>query len=446
MYFVVRGALSYELDCSFAEQLPQDAESGAWISEAALWCHWRHMGCAEAQGRKGAACCEVLLLKSADLMPILTRSGLIGQLAWAYARSFHHFLQNFTPPICDWPNDLVLPFEVDEVIAGMPKDATAVIGKGAIEVLTAPHESILASWLHAVRQDNIQKLASEVLVGASTLLVKGKVVVRCVPLVVLQLHRRDGRMFVRMRFDSKADGGREATCKLPGGKQLAGEHPNGCLQRLLDGKLKPLADGIELVGMERQSEQRNSRTFGVPTRYVRTVVSAEWQESDGVAGALQQWRMLTVDPTVSRSSSKKYLRRNASTPFPAPRALSRGSSVSSSLSEVRLGGDVFMFQEDVGFYVWLTKEQFAFAQSPHGQHSLSTWLTELFDGAGVDPDTAGADETWKNACLSMSRRGKGIDSEEPAETLGSARGLELPPGAAPAASRSVEAGGYHLEL
>ncbi|CAK0863176.1 unnamed protein product [Prorocentrum cordatum] len=189
MHFVVNGALSYELDDRFPAGPSTEAHAGTWLSEAALWCHWRHMGCAET-----LTGCEVLLLRAATLVPILTRIGLIGQLVCAYARSFHHFLRNSTSSMsCEWPNDLVLPFKPDEVIAAMPKSVTAVIGQGAIDVLMAPSESPLSSWLHGVSQDNIQRLASEVREGRTTLLVTGKRdVVRCVPLVVLEMHRHDG--------------------------------------------------------------------------------------------------------------------------------------------------------------------------------------------------------------------------------------------------------------
>merc|ERR1719356_1787190 len=125
------------------------------------------------------------------------------------------------------------------------------MGRGAIEMLMA-QRGIFDSWVRSVTEHKLEQLASEVTDGGSTLLVTSKQgVVRCVPLVVLRLRRQDGRVFVRMRLASKADGNQEATCKLPGGKQRAGEYPDMCLQRLLEGKLSALADSIEVVGVER---------------------------------------------------------------------------------------------------------------------------------------------------------------------------------------------------
>jgi len=380
IYFVVRGPLSYDLDKSFPAQTSEtkQAETGSWLSEAALWCHWRHMGCAEAKDPAGAGCCEVLFLQADALIPILTKRGLIGQLAWAYARGFLHFLQKSAPPLCDWPNDLDLPFGADEVIAAMPKDATAVVGQCAIDVLRAPTGSLLTGWL---REDTIERLATEVQAGRCALLTTGRGgVVRCVPIVVLQMRRRDGRMLVRMRLTCRADGVQEATCQLPGGKQEVGEPPDGCFQRLLDGKLKALADGIMVVGVERQSEQDKSWKFGVPTRYVRTVVSAEWLQQEGDVGPLDQFIVPGVDTlelALSQRSSggSSFIRRPKNEPsFPGE-------------------GEVLMLPGDVGFYGWLTEDQFIFFKGPKGQHNLFHWLTQLYKAVGVHPDDLDRDET-----------------------------------------------------
>jgi alkylation response protein AidB-like acyl-CoA dehydrogenase len=354
------------------EELVKEAAPGAQLSEAALWCRWRHMGGAEAQG---AACCEVLLLQASTLVPILTRRGLTGQLPCAYARSFHHFLQHSKPPLGEWPNDLVLPFGADEVIAAMQKDAAVIMGKWAIEVLMAQPRRALASWLGTVNEDNIRKLVAEVRGGRSTLLVTGKAnVVRCVPLVVLQIRRWDGRVFVRMRFASRADGGQEATCKLPAGKQEAGEHPDGCLQRLLGGKLGALRDSIVMVGVKRQRERGNSAEFGVPTRYIRTVVSAEWPER--AARDLEQFMVFGVQPKKSLCSKRSGMKDDSS-----PRAR-RNSSQFSASEPV----DVIMFPGDKDFYAWLTESQLAFFSSPQGQPNLSLWLSNLHKMVDTNSD------------------------------------------------------------
>jgi hypothetical protein len=309
-----------------------------------------------------------LLLKAKKLMPILTRKGLTGQMAWAYAHSFHYFLRNSKPPLCKWSNDVVLPFRSDEVIAAMKKDAAVTIGKGAIEFLKA-QPGTFAIWAGSVREDKIDMLASEIRDGGSTLLVTSKQgVVRCVPLVVLRLRRQDGRVFVRMRLASKADGSQEATCKLPGGKQRAGEHPDMCLQRLLEGKLSALADSIEVVGVERQRERENSHTFGVPTRYVRTIVSAAWPEH--AAAVLGQFLVLGVQTKWTTGSGHNTARstvRRSSTRGRTKEAIGSGSG----------HVEVFMFPENSDFYAWLTEEQLGFFNTSQGQQSLSLWLSEL---------------------------------------------------------------------
>jgi len=148
--------------------------------------------------------------------------------------------------LCDCPNDLELPFSADEVIAAMPKDATALMGLGVIEAMRASPELLLSSRF---TEELIEGLTSEVHAGGSTLLLTSRhEVVRYKPKAILLMRRQDGRLFARMSPAGRADGDQTATCNLPGLMQKAGEYPDGCLQRLLEGSLRPLADSINVLG------------------------------------------------------------------------------------------------------------------------------------------------------------------------------------------------------
>lgn len=381
MHFVARGALQYTVDASFQGSHGKPSEKvgpGDWLSEAALWCQWRHVGCAEV--RSATAPCEVLLLKAAELIPTLKRgSGLVEQVFWAYARSFHSFLQQCMPPHFDFPNDLVVPFRADEAIAAMPTQAKVVLGRESIKVLMAPPETLFATWLSQIRQGStIDKLAADVQRGGSALLVTAKEgVVRTVPLVVIRLQREDKRIFVRLRQTESADGGMHATCELPGAKQEPGEHPVKCLNRLLQGKLQALADGITVTEVERQSEQNQSKSFGVPTRYVRTKVSAKWLHT--ADEPLQRFRVDGVALSMSEEADQHaaWWQMAAHASDGHSRANHRRGSMESPGSRLSCDREVFAFPTDSDFYAWLTDLELRFFSSPQGQPILLRWLSAL---------------------------------------------------------------------
>ncbi|CAK0894979.1 unnamed protein product, partial [Prorocentrum cordatum] len=126
---------------------------------------------------------------------------------------------------------------------------------------------------------------------------------RCAP----RLRRWGQRAFARMALAWAAGGSLEASCRLPGGEQRAGERPDKCAQRLLEGKLGALADNIEMVGVQRQGGDDNSRTFGAPTRRARAVVSAEWPVHDDVVAHRLQLQVLQRCLAACRASGRRLV-------------------------------------------------------------------------------------------------------------------------------------------
>ncbi|CAK0897925.1 unnamed protein product [Prorocentrum cordatum] len=358
MHFILSPGMSYTLDVTFTigqdtpKKLTTMLEVDDWLSEAALWCTWRHTGKAEVV--EGSPC-EVLSLNAGKVLTCLTKGTLVTQMTKAYAQSFYHFLVNSKPPLCDWPNDLVPSFGPDEVIAAMPKEATVFLGQVAIEVLRNPSEGMLTSWLHSVRVDKTEQLIDEVNLGKSTLLTTtGGSVVRCVPLVAIRLTRPDGRLFVQLRLVKDSRGRLEASCRLPGGKQQAGEYPLQCFQRLLEERIAPLKGGLRLVEAFRETECEKSQRYGVPTRYIRTVVEARWSEA--------------ADEALGRFVVAQRRESNASSG-------SDGSceSAGSPRAKWRPRTQVFRFADE-DLFAWLAPEDFQCFQSPCGQGEFFQWL------------------------------------------------------------------------
>lgn len=362
MHVILNPGMSYTLDVVFTtgQEINTPLEVGVWLSEAALWCTWRHTGKAEVVG---GSPCEVLSLNAVQVLTCLTKGALVTQLTKAYAQSFYHFLIHSKPPLFDWPNDLALSFGPDEVIAAMPKEAAVIFGQVAIEVMRNPSEGMLTGWLHSVRTDKAEQLIEEVNLGESTLLTTtGGSVVRCVPLVAIRLIRPDGRLLVQLRLVKGSRGKLEASCRLPGGKQKAGEYPLQCFRRLLEERIAPLKVGLRPVETLREMEWDNSQRYGVPTRYIRTVIEARWSEA--ADEALEQFIIVASEGISSQALA--VMRRES--------FASSCSDESPRSQRVRWSrAQVFKFAEG-HLFAWLSLDDFHRFQTPCSQGEFFQWL------------------------------------------------------------------------
>jgi hypothetical protein len=373
MHFILGSGMSYRLDPAFGTSgsvyaadsssimgvSPEMVHAGAWLSEASLWTNWRHTGTADV----GAAhTCEVLTLIAKNILKCFSKHVLVIQLTSAYALSFYSFLRNSKPPLCEWPNDLTLPFGNDEVIAALPRAVTVVLGQVAVKLLQNPSHNLLSSWMSAVRVNKTEELIREVSQGDTTLLTasNGKVM-RCVPLVAVRLVRSNGSLLASLRLVKSARGKVEAACRLPAIKQKAGEYPQQCLQRLLEEKLAPLGNGVELQHTFREAYSGNSQQFGVPTRYIRTITEAAWDETFDAA-----LEPLVLNPHRRQSGNSELSCSDDG--MPMDRTIGSRTKV-------------YEFTKD-DFYAWLTPQAFQFYSTSHGQHSLYRWLVS--ENAGSD--------------------------------------------------------------
>merc|ERR1719329_355576 len=78
-----------------------EVEVGAWVSEAALWTQWTHVGrcCAQANS-------ELAVVGAESLMKVVRSRRAVGQMSRTYAKNFHANLVASTPPHSPWPSDV----------------------------------------------------------------------------------------------------------------------------------------------------------------------------------------------------------------------------------------------------------------------------------------------------------------------------------------------------
>merc|ERR1712176_1194450 len=97
---------------------------------------------------------------------------------------------------------------------------------------------------------------------------------RIVAVVAIQLERPDdGRILAQV--GKWEDGkGAKPSCMLPGLKRGRGELPHKTVQQLLDADLSPWMKGVRMGDSEDDTWVMESASFGIRTKYLRTVHSA----------------------------------------------------------------------------------------------------------------------------------------------------------------------------
>jgi len=335
-------------------------EPGRWLSEAALWCNWRHTGTAEVGEARS---CEVLCLGADKLVNFMkSRPGAIGQMSWAFARSFQMMLSlslGKDIPRFDRPTDLRMPFSTDEVIATMPPEAKAFVGHVALRELKTTLRSVrgMAHGLMTSMTEgwpDIERIRDEVDKGSSTVVLSrgSRLGVRRIEtLVRLQLRRDDSRVLVVVRQPDATEG---PEAKLPDLRQEEGEYPDECYTRLIANHFGSMAPGIVMEYIEREDQETFSEELGIYTRVVKVVYNARWEPAPEV-----------VEKVLSR----------------------RGSLTDSMEPMAPLGADDNpwdplqtdeVFKLPGGLMVaWFTSEELERCSEEDGSKALTQWLSRL---------------------------------------------------------------------
>jgi hypothetical protein len=107
-YYVVEGDVDYIQEPSTSAvtgRTVQKVPKGAWISAAALWCQWIHVGQAVAHTTT-----ELMWVNAEGVFNTMTRHSLVHDISLRYARSFQQRLFAAEPPHANYPSDIDVPF------------------------------------------------------------------------------------------------------------------------------------------------------------------------------------------------------------------------------------------------------------------------------------------------------------------------------------------------
>merc|ERR1719245_2589107 len=126
-----------------------------WISIAALWTIWKHVGKVDA-----VEDCRLLEIDASKCMEALAQTDWVGHLVRDYAKTFHARLVGLDAKR-QWVDDLSVPnTEFCDIVSSLRSDSRTCIGLVAIEELRR-HQRLL---------DRLDDLANEVRMDRCTLL------------------------------------------------------------------------------------------------------------------------------------------------------------------------------------------------------------------------------------------------------------------------------------
>lgn len=346
-YFFVKGHLTYmqaPATSAVKSVMESTLSEGTWFCEAGLWTKWTHVGTMMAEST-----CQLMALHADGVLSLINKHRLIQEITLEYAQQFLRCVHSARPPTAAWPTDVTIPFtEFGDILLSMKPAGQVAVGLISLE---NAQKSLLAKLSH----ENYEELKQEVLAHKSTLLLNSaEHLERVAAVTTLRVRRSDGRLFLQL---GKLDGSRVvASCQLPGAKPEADETPAETARRILNTKLTPLAECVELEECSREVQWRESKKYRMRTKYIRTVCNA-----------------MVVMPFS----------------IPGYRAATRVNSggwyhiVSVASASTLCKRDVFIIQSDpenaekVSMFVWATEEEFSMLQRPESEQFLSTWLQSL---------------------------------------------------------------------
>jgi len=188
-------------------------------------------------------------------------------------------------------------------------------------------------------------------------------VLRVVSLIAVRLERLDGLVLVKLaKWNGQTA---EPDCALPGRKYEQGLTPQECLQSLLSGKLACFTGGdVNVLYTERVVQSKESKDFGVATKYIKTVVVAQLDDHD---------RQDPRDPAIEISS------RNRTSG--SDRATTRNTQRQTYFDPMGDRPVYFLPNEDKSgkgtFYAYIKYDELEFFNSSEGERPLSDWVARL---------------------------------------------------------------------
>jgi len=341
VFFIIIGKLEYGQDPSsgFVDEVTTTrVDKERWISDAALWTMWSHVG-----DLRALANCEVMSMNAQSCIKAIQQYELSAAFSTAYAKQFLSQVQQASPPEAKFPSDLGVPHtDFGDIVLSMPKEYRKVVGHTVLDSFTA--QQPLKPWRTWGVDSN--RLKGEVECGDCTLVLNRKGELEKIGVVVLLSLEYEGRILAQL--GKCPDGQLLSQCRLPGLVMNPGELHQEAIDRLIHGKLQPFVQQVHLGHTETVVDVGKSKFTRVNTRKTKIIQYAvRSSESPPVS----------LEPQHLRAATSETLPED----------------------------DVYSYSHDGVDYLfaWLTRMDFEKYRTEAGDKELERWLKSLGLGRGM---------------------------------------------------------------
>lgn len=374
-------------------------DAGCWISVHALWVHWLHRGWLEA-----STSCEILTVKAEPFIELCIGSHpeLI-KLSQDYSSAVFEALKRESRAEL---SDIHTPVDHFCVLSAMPLESRIQLSWAAMTILQ--HKVQWSGKLF--HPDGLKELENEVEAGDCDLVLEpDESIFRLVTIAALRLERDDGRILTQIGKCIK--GQTVVSCTLPGTKLHVGELPGDAVRRLLNNKLRAFTDEVTLSSRIVDTQEKVSKKYGVPSRYMRTLFNAHILDPTTAAdGIVVIPRLAGSERSLKGDSSPDGAASTATTGArTAPSLSSMRSGLGNALSNLSIAAtppdtdhaqlfEAFVFRHEMEaastcfIYAWLPQQDYEALTGSGGDEPAHKWVMSL------DMSTL-EDSTRNNAAL-----------------------------------------------
>lgn len=375
IHFVINGELIYTQQGVEIER----ARPPTWLSEPALWTLWTHIGSAEA-----AVTSEVLHITAPGLQAALEGFPDTANIVAGYCSTFHAFLQEPGHFLSDLPGCL----DYQELLARLPQMTREMVAEPIFERLRA------SFWAGSTRQKQFDLLREEVRDGKCNIgLVESGEVVRTVCVLALMLRQPKAHELEKPRFlvqiGELRRGASElkSSCVLPATKLAGRESSEDSVQRILSTDFELIRDGVITCyseGLAQSSFMKESPSYGIRTRYLRTTVKASL-EPEVVLRTVSHEDGSSIDVGAIKKATCSRFGCIASSRA-ASQLLAEAAAVLQAQRSVVVVGCPSDKKCVAKVYLWLSEAELTTLSSEFAAPVMEQWVRAI-DVSAVDPAT-----------------------------------------------------------
>jgi len=385
LFYVLKGGCDYSLRVwqdNILQPHTTESESeavapGHWLAEAALWCHWEHLGTAKATSGL-----SLMKLRAAGFEDAVQDEPLLQELAWEYTVQFHRILTHCvemgnTSNLDDIRLGAV---EYEEVVLQCQPVVRVFFSLIGVSMFQRRHvpgtfsmnwnviskvQSITAS------SASVTKLEQEVRDSKCTLVLCSNGELQRVTVIgCMQVIRPDGRMWVqlaRVRDDRAIP-----TCTLPWIKMKDNAQVAEGMEEIRKTELSFMARKVRMGSTEKTAKMKYSDSYLVHTKYVRHVQIANVLDDDPFDYELPCIPAMGM-PSTSMIGALASLRS------PADYGSGYSATVKASPTNTPSVDEFYLNSDGHAVYVsaWLTTDEFEYFCSSAGTSFLSKWLSSV---------------------------------------------------------------------